>query len=212
MIKIDSAETHKRLLETAALVFAEHGFAGTTIRMICGRAGVNVAAVNYHFGGKEALYREVLRFVRRRAYEKYPPTYGLPPNSTPEERLHAFVRSFLLRTLGDEENRIFGTLTMREMVEPTGALDMLIEEGIRNLFAELLDIVVALLGKESDQATVESCGRSIIGQCVFFLFGRRVIARMAPEQKFAKADIEKIAGEIVAFSLNALAGFKSRAN
>ena len=211
IMKIDSAETHRRLLETAAIVFAEHGFAATTIRMICGRAKVNVAAVNYHFGSKEALYREVLRHVRRCAYEKYPPTYGLTADSTPEERLHAFVRSFLLRTLGDEQNRVFGTLTMREMVEPTGALDMIIEEGIRNLFGELLGIVGTLLGADVDAETVESCSRSIIGQCVFYLFGRPIITRMSPEQKFTKDDIEKISSEIVDFSLNALNGIMSRA-
>jgi AcrR family transcriptional regulator len=209
-MKIDSAETHRRLLETAAIVFAEHGFAATTIRMICGRAKVNIAAINYHFGSKDALYREVLRHVRRCAYDKYPPTYGLTLNAMPEERLHAFVRSFLLRTLGDEQNRVFGTLTMREMVEPTGALDMIIEEGIRTLFGELVGIVRTLLGADSDMETVESCSRSIIGQCVFFLFGRPVIARMSPEQKFTKDDIEKISAEIVDFSLNALKGMKSR--
>jgi AcrR family transcriptional regulator len=208
-MKIDSAETHRRLLETAATVFAEYGFASTTVRMICGRAKVNVAAVNYHFGSKEALYREVLRHVRRCAYEKYPPSYGLTLSATPKERLHAFVRSFLLRTLGDEQNRVFGTLTMREMVEPTGALDMIIEEGIRTLFGELVGIVRALLGTDTDVETVETCSRSIIGQCVFYLFGRPVIARMKPEQKFTKEDIEKISGEIVDFSIHALNGIKS---
>ena len=208
-MKIDSVETHQRLLEIAATVFAEHGFASTTIRMICGRAKVNVAAVNYHFGSKEALYREVLRHVRRRAYDKYPPTYGLTLNATPQERLHAFVRSFLLRTLGDEQNRVYGTLTMREMVEPTGALDMIIEEGIRTLFGELVVIVRTLLGTDTDAETVESCSRSIIGQCVFYLFSRPVIARMSPEQKFTKEDIEKISYGIVRFSINAINGIKS---
>ncbi len=209
-MNIESAETHRRLLETAALVFAEHGFAATTVRMICGRAKVNVAAVNYHFGSKEALYREVLRYARRCAYEKYPPTFGLAADATPEERLHAFVRSFLLRTFGDERNLGFGTLMMREMVEPTGALDMIVEEGLRTLFEQLVGIVQTILGEDADRELAESCSRSIIGQCVFYLFGRPVITRMAPEQKFTRDDIEAISGQIVSFSMSALLGLRSR--
>ena len=137
----EAVETRRRLLETAAMVFAENGFAAATIRMIAGRARVNVAAVNYHFGSKDGLYREVLRHVRALAYERYPTTYGLNAEATPEERLHAYVRSFLLRTIGEESVPGFGVLTMREMVEPTSALDMIVDEGIRSLFDQLVEIV-----------------------------------------------------------------------
>ena len=56
---LETAETRLRLLKTASSVFAEHGFAATTIRMISGEAKVNVAAVNYHFGSKEGLFRQL---------------------------------------------------------------------------------------------------------------------------------------------------------
>jgi AcrR family transcriptional regulator len=207
---METVETRIRILESAATVFAEHGFAATTIRMICGLANVNVAAVNYHFGGKESLYREVLRHVRKCAYEKYPTTYGLGAEPSSEERLMAFVHSFLLRTFGDEGNLGFGTLTMREMVEPSGALDMIVEEGIRSLFQELVEIVKTLLGNHTDSRLVQSCARSIIGQCVFYLSSRSVITRMSPEQGFAKEDIARISEEIVTFSLSALNGIKHR--
>jgi AcrR family transcriptional regulator len=209
-MNMETAETRIRILETAAKVFAERGFAATTIRMICGRANVNVAAVNYHFGGKEPLYREALRYVRKLAYEKYPVTYGLNANPSPEERLHAFVHSFLLRIFGDDGNLGFGTLTMREMVEPTGALDMIVEEGIRNLFEQLVDIVQSILGKNSGDRLVQSCSRSIIGQCVFYLSSRSVIERMTPDQRFTTDDIARKTEEIVAFSICALNGIKKR--
>ncbi len=71
------SETRIRILEAAAAIFAKHGFAATTIRHICSKAQVNLAAVNYHFGSKEGLYRETIRYARERAYESYPTTYGL---------------------------------------------------------------------------------------------------------------------------------------
>ncbi|TVP87603.1 MAG: TetR/AcrR family transcriptional regulator [Thioalkalivibrio sp.] len=54
-----TAETRARILDTAEALFVEHGLDGTSMRMITGRAGVNLAAVNYHFGSKENLIREV---------------------------------------------------------------------------------------------------------------------------------------------------------
>jgi AcrR family transcriptional regulator len=53
--------TKDRILAAAEELFAQHGFAGTSLRQVTGRAEVNIAAVNYHFGSKENLINEVLR-------------------------------------------------------------------------------------------------------------------------------------------------------
>src|SRR4030095_11291177 len=54
-------DTKDRLVAAASTLFAERGFHGTTVRDIAERAGANVAAGNYHYGSKKALYLEVLR-------------------------------------------------------------------------------------------------------------------------------------------------------
>ncbi len=54
-------ETRERILNVAEALFAEHGFEGASLRMITAAAGVNLAAVNYHFGSKEKLIEEVFR-------------------------------------------------------------------------------------------------------------------------------------------------------
>jgi AcrR family transcriptional regulator len=54
-------ETRQRILDAAEALFVEHGFEATSTRMVTGAAQVNLAAVNYHFGSKEDLMREVLR-------------------------------------------------------------------------------------------------------------------------------------------------------
>ncbi len=53
--------TKERILVTAEALFAEHGFAGTSLRLVTSRADVNLAAVNYHFGSKDNLVAEVFR-------------------------------------------------------------------------------------------------------------------------------------------------------
>src|SRR4051812_49573489 len=54
-------ETRARVLATATRLFAARGFKKVTVREICREARANVAAVNYHFGDKLGLYREVLQ-------------------------------------------------------------------------------------------------------------------------------------------------------
>lgn len=55
-------ETRKRILEAAEIEFAINGFNGATIREITHRAEVNIAAVNYHFGNKEDLFKEMVSY------------------------------------------------------------------------------------------------------------------------------------------------------
>jgi AcrR family transcriptional regulator len=58
------SETVERILDAAEQLFAEKGFAETSLRQITGQAGVNLAAVNYHFGSKKALIQAVFaRFL-----------------------------------------------------------------------------------------------------------------------------------------------------
>lgn len=53
--------TKDRILGAAESLFAQQGFAGTSLREVTSRADVNIAAVNYHFGSKENLINEVFR-------------------------------------------------------------------------------------------------------------------------------------------------------
>jgi AcrR family transcriptional regulator len=53
--------TRTRILDAAEELFMLHGFEGTSMRQLTSRAGVNLAAVNYHFGSKDALIEAVFR-------------------------------------------------------------------------------------------------------------------------------------------------------
>ena len=60
MGEVRQIDTATRILDAAEALFVEHGFEATSMRMITQRAGVNLAAVNYHFGSKEVLYQGVV--------------------------------------------------------------------------------------------------------------------------------------------------------
>jgi AcrR family transcriptional regulator len=58
-------DTKEKIINVAERLFAERGFAGTTLRNVISEADVNLAAVHYHFGSKEELFRAVVkRFAR----------------------------------------------------------------------------------------------------------------------------------------------------
>jgi AcrR family transcriptional regulator len=60
-----TTDTKEKIINVAERLFAERGFAGTTLRNVSTEADVNLAAVNYHFGSKEELFRSVVaRFAR----------------------------------------------------------------------------------------------------------------------------------------------------
>ena len=62
----DGQATQEIILETAGKIFAKRGYAETTSKEICETAKVNIAAVNYYFGGKDGLYQAVLEEAHKR--------------------------------------------------------------------------------------------------------------------------------------------------
>ncbi len=196
--------TEQRLLEAAGEVFAEYGYRGATVRQICEKAKANLAAVNYYFRDKDGLYLAVMRYLHTNATDIYPPSLGLKPGANAEDKLHAFIRSLLNRLLGEGRPNWHMKLAARELIEPTPALDVIVDEAIRPLSQELETIIRELLGSEADDELVRLCMLSVVSQCGFYHHSRAVISRLYPMQKFASQDIERLAHHITQFSLSAM--------
>jgi TetR/AcrR family transcriptional regulator, regulator of cefoperazone and chloramphenicol sensitivity len=200
----DSSHTEARVLEAAGEIFAELGYRAATVRQICEKAGANVAAVNYYFGDKEGLYLAVLRSVPDAHAEKYPSTRGLSAVATPEARLRAYVDSLLHRVFDAGRPGWHAKIIARELVEPTRALDSLLEEVARPLHQELAGIARELLGPPANDEDIRHCTLSIMGQCVYYHHARAVIARLYPEHKDSAAGIAQLVDHITEFSLAGL--------
>lgn len=196
-----NAETRRRLLEAASEVFAAKGFRQATVREIVARAKANIAAVNYHFGDKAGLYEIVLTHALGNALQKYPPTLGTTPHSTPQERLFAFVHSFFLRILAEGPTSYHGRLMAREMASPTPALATVCEMHIKPLNEMLVAILRELLGPSATPEIVRRCVASVAGQVLFYHHGRAVISHFNPDLKFDAIEIEALARHVTKASL-----------
>jgi AcrR family transcriptional regulator len=203
-ISEESNGTEQRLLDAAGEIFAEFGYRASTVRQICEKAGANVAAVNYYFGDKEQLYLAVLRSVPSAYAEKYPSQSGLTVGASAAEQLRAYVQSLLHRVFDPGRPGWHSKIIAREMVEPTHALDSLLEEVARPLHRELAGIVRQLLGAAARDDDVRLCALSIMGQCVYYHHARTVLTRLYPEQSDNPQDVARLVDHITGFSLAAI--------
>ncbi len=199
---VTESTTHK-LLTAACEVFAENGFKNTTVREICGRADVNVAAVNYHFGSKEKLYEAVWEYSNRMAVQKRMDEFDLAKDASPEKRLRLFVRSLLDNILNQDRPEWDFRIVAHEMIEPTGVFDKIIDRMIRPSFLFLRDLVQEILGEGLAEERVKRCSLSIVGQCLYYRFANPVVRQLLPEQKFDEKGLEELTDHITEFSLAA---------
>ena len=126
-------ETRTRILDAAEELFMQHGFEGTSMRTLTGKASVNLAAVNYHFGSKDALIEAVFRrrldpmnTARIAELDRLEAAAGTSP---PEAE--AIIRAFLRASLAMIEDtksggRNFTRLLGRTYTEPSKPVRALI--------------------------------------------------------------------------------------
>ena len=203
-----SEATRLRLIEAAGAVFAAEGFKTATVRDICARAGANIAAVNYHFGGKEGLYSAVFRHAHRCAVGQAEQAVGAAADAPAEQRLTLYIRGFLANIFAEGKSAWHGKLMTREMFEPTAALDDLVREEIHPRACLLRDICQELLGRGTAVERAEFCARSVIGQMLFYYHARPVIERIFPDFDYGPAGIARVAEHVTRFSLAALRGYR----
>jgi TetR/AcrR family transcriptional regulator, regulator of cefoperazone and chloramphenicol sensitivity len=197
----EDQETRQRLLDAAAQLFAERGYQQVSIRDICTAANANVAAVNYYFHDKWALYEELIRIVIEGAKRMQEKAHESPPGTPAEDRLRNYIRTFMQHGLApvEEKNRWAGRMMGREMVDPTPGLDLFIDEVIRPNSQWLGELIAELMGLPTADWRVGACVGSVQTQMVGY-FGP-VIKRMVPKLEFTPEVIEGIANHITAFSL-----------
>jgi AcrR family transcriptional regulator len=203
-------ETHDRLLAAATRLFAERGFAKVTVRDICDRAHANVAAVNYHFGGKVGLYEQVLRsaiaIMQATTTQAREAGAGRPP----AEQLRIYVQIFIERIVGAGHNSWIHRLMTHEMSDPTPGLDLVIDQVIRPRMEFVGGIIAALIAAPPDDPRVALCSMSVQAQCMA-LMNAQIGERINPQMKITPARLDSIAEHITNFSLAGIAAARAGA-
>jgi len=201
----------KSLLAAASEIFADKGYRDATVAEICEQAGANVAAINYHFGDKETLYRESWRRAFHESLKAHPADGGASDDAPPEERLRAHVVS-TLRRMADKNNKEFWVV-LREFVNPTGLLEEVMRKEIQPLQKRTEGLVRELLGPVISDVEVQFCETSIISQCINPMVVRRKWGGKDVEKGGPPEinDIEAYADHVVKFSLAGIQAIRKSA-
>ena len=144
-MNINKSHTREKILDAAEYLFAHNGYRGTTMRAITGKGGVNLAAVNYHFGSKKALLEEVIKrrmlplnHTRRKRLEEVR-NAARSKGKSPDIRavLTAFIEPTILFRESEPGAKNFITFIGRSFADPDDTVRMVFHQ-IINPMAQLL--------------------------------------------------------------------------
>ena len=197
--------TRAALIKAATSVFAEHGYDGGSVRLITQRAMANQAAVNYHFGGKEGLYREVLNAATR-AFEE---NAFIDPEEldalSPEDALRRYLHQFLLPLVKRDRVSRYLRIFAWESVQPSEVFSAFIAQSPPRIFLLAERVVKRFLSQEAPTETITFAMLWLAQQPMFFVREAERLAKPPFSLKFDEASLERLVDTLASFSLRGLA-------
>jgi len=179
----EQEDARARLIDAAIKLFAEKGYEGTSVRDLATAAGVNVAAVSYHFGSKDALYTEALRSclapcgeMRERMQKHLDAALKNRSRKSAEEALRGCIQNFLEVLVSPAAKH--SHLVMREQSEGKQRFEPVIREFFQPV-GSILRAVIVMLAPGLPEMRVFMVISGIIGQCLHIYKARvsyRVLA------------------------------------
>ena len=162
------------LLEAAGRVFSERGYAEATSKEICMLAGTNTAAVNYYFGGKENLYKEVLIEAHRQMCDLETLDKLIDSRLPPEEKLRKFLKEIL--ATASSSSRLWGIrIFLREMASPSAfAVQNLQSAGLPKML-KLRTLMQELTGFPADSKKLQLASGFVLVPCISYLLFPQVL-------------------------------------
>ena len=200
--------TRQRLFNAGIRVFAEKGYRDATVREICKEAGAaNINAVNYYFGSKEKLYREILEVIFS-AYDRFDREDW--ERKTPQEQLQAMISNFCAMLY--KENAFASDITsifISEMTRPSPFIEQLVDAYNRPRVERHLKMLKALLGEGATDDMARDCLVSVAGQLLYYSFAWPVFSRLFPGYA-ADERYEQWAAHVSEFSLGGIKALRNQ--
>lgn len=178
-LRSDGLEARTRLLDAALALFADKGFAKTSIREIAQAAQVNVASISYYFGDKAGLYRAVWTDPRCNPdcnSAQYADTDMALPDA-----LQGMLRGFVEPLKQGELTQRSMKLHFREMLEPTGVWQQEIDNNIKPSHMALVSLLCRHLNVAEADDDVHRLAFSIAGLGMMLHVAGDVFAAIRPQ-------------------------------
>ena len=199
------SDTVDRILDAAEELFAERGFAETSLRMITSKAGVNLAAVNYHFGSKNALIQSVFaRFLTpfsATLEAEFDELEARPGERAPsvEEILGALTGSAVrMPQRNDRGISIFMRLLGLAYTQSQGHLREFLEDEYRDIFTRFMGL---LKQATPELSSVDRYWRIqfMLGATAFTMSSSDALRDILQAKKGVETPIQEIAARLIPF-------------
>jgi AcrR family transcriptional regulator len=197
-----TAATRQRLIEESLRLFAEHGFKGVPVRDIAAAAQANVAAVSYHFGSKQGLYRTIFETVLDEDEGRFREQIGnvetvlARAGSDPAllaAALDILVSGMIGRLARAEHLRWFSVLVARELAFPGELFDLLYRCRVEPVLHLLARIAGAAWGLPAGSPQVRLAANVAHGHLANLVFARPILWRQLGWDGFTPERVELLA-------------------
>jgi AcrR family transcriptional regulator len=202
--RTDGSATRLHILETAGQLFAERGFAESTSKEICTRAGTNMAAVNYHFGSRDGLYEAVLIEAHRQLVSIDELVSLATASADPRLKLRTFLTHLI--EMGSQPKAPWGfRVVLREALSPSPALPALIRQAVLPKAKLIRGLIGSIMGLPDDHPSVQRAMLFVVLPCIVMTVAPR---NLRNEVLPALKDAEGLADDMMRYvfaGLDALA-------
>lgn len=199
------AESRARILDAAGELFADRGIDGVSTRELAKKANVNIGAINYHFGGKEALYHETLetlledtgpifRDIVDELYRRLTAAKGAKRKLT--DLTHWYVRAMFRAVLGNARAHWQMAFLLREFHNPSQEFPRLLQEKIDPMHNAVGVLIGEALGTEPDSPDVKLKTLALINQIMSFGACRAVVCARVGWDDYSPDRIDEIANSV----------------
>lgn len=196
-----AAESKKRLVEAGVELFARYSFDGVSTRTLANHAQVNLAAIQYYFGGKEGLYLAVARHIVQTVNGWSKPiqakiekelSQGNPGKEESFLLLCELMDHIIEHALGSPESKKWMGIFMREQIEPSDAFDILYEGVMEPFHRSLRSLVSAIMDLEVDATETKLRAYAAAGQVFIFHIARAEISRSMAWQEYGPKELDAV--------------------
>lgn len=210
---IKKCDSREALLKAAEKLFTEKSYAAVSTRDIAELAGVNLGAIQYHFGSKAKLFVETVNYMMQgSACFSNSPIFQEPAETREEAvyKICEFVVGFLghvLSASGPQPCRLMFREILSDTSQDPELFDSLVTTVVRDFTGPvnaLLCSLLRLVKPSAGKVELDLCAQSILGQCSFYISHRPFIERLQTINLADKQTFRGVVEHICSFSLKAL--------
>jgi AcrR family transcriptional regulator len=197
----DSSGTRASLIAAALYLFGHRGYEGTSIRAIAERAGANVAAIAYHFGGKAGLRMACAEAVAGRVAQSLPAAGDAPVPEDPAaalQEIETAVRNLARMLLMTPETGDFVPFMLREITDPGEVAEMVFSRFLLPRHERLCRLWAVASGQAATSAEVRLTLFAVIGQVLYFRIAQPFVARRMGWDSVGQAELAQITDTVIA--------------